>query len=131
MVLMEDAGDSKFYRRESDKLAIGAAELKRIVYGFYKGRFYYLIIGAEGISNWVGLRDAVFATYGEGYKSNRFIDDWDWGMMGRPPGVKEVRMGLEYSEISKKSSMHMFYTPIDAERDADKAKVAKEAKKDF
>jgi hypothetical protein len=125
MVLCEDAGDAKFYRRKDDKLEIGGAELTGITYGFYKGRLYYVIIRAKGSTNWYKFRDAVFATYGKGYQSNQFIEDWYWGTH------LDMGMMLEYSEITEKVSLSMHSKSIQAEEDADEAKKAKEAKKDF
>ena len=130
MVLIEDHPDAKYYRREGEKLAIGAAQLTEVTYGFYKGRFHYVSIQAEGFSAWVALRDAVFATYGKGYQPNQFIERWCWGVVF-PQGVKDVSMGIQYSEITKKTRLHMSYVPIDAEEKADKAERAKGAKKDF
>ena len=129
MVLVKESGDSKFYRREGDKLAIGEAKLDHIIYGFYKGRFYYLLIQAEGFLNWNTLRDAVFATYGKGIQPNEFIEEWWWG--GLSPGVKDVMMKLVYNEIAKKASLTMCYKPIIDEEKADEAKKAKDAGKDF
>jgi hypothetical protein len=134
MVLTEEDGDNKFYRREDDNLAIGEAKLEAIIYGFYKGRFSYLSVRASGLSNWVCLRDATFAMYGQGDKTNRFIERWYW-YGGKPlpsDGVfaSEVFMILEYSEITEKSKISMS-GPLRVEEKADKAKIAKEAKKDF
>lgn len=129
MVLAEDGKDTKYYRREGDKLAIGEAELSSIVYGFYKGRFHAVLIHAKGFLNWRALQAAVFSTYGEGKQPNEFIKRWMWGSPFS--GVKDVMMSLSYSEIQDKITLTMFYMPIQAEKDADKAKGAKEAKKDF
>jgi hypothetical protein len=129
MVLVEDHPDTKYYQREDDKLVIGGAKLEEITYGFYKGRFYRVMTKTDGISNWIALKAAVFAMYGEGNKTNQFIDRWYWGVPFT--AVKDVRMTLQYSGIADKASMSMSYVPIETEKEADKAKVAKEAKKDF
>lgn len=130
MVLTEDAGDNKYYRWEGDKLAIGEAELKRIGYGFYKGRFGFVVIQAEGFGKWVAIRDAVFTMYGDGYQPNEYIEEWWWGGPF-PAGVKDVSMCLEHNEISEKTTLIMSYGPIKAEEAADNAKKAREATRDF
>jgi hypothetical protein len=38
MVIVEDAGESKYYRRTGDDLTIGGARLSSLDYGFYKNR---------------------------------------------------------------------------------------------
>jgi hypothetical protein len=124
MVLVEDHPDSKYYQRKSDKLIIGEAKLVSITYNFYKGRFGYVRIEAKGFSNWISLRDAVFATYGKGRQPNQFMEEWYWD-------VEDVWILLRYSEITEKVSLSISYRPIDNEKEADKDKKAKEAKEDF
>lgn len=133
MVLMEDAGDSKFYRREGDKLAIGAAKLERVAYGFYQERFDFVVIEAEGLLNWIPLKDAVFAMYGKGYQPNEFIESWWWGGFLQQVGVgtKDVTMHLKYNDIVEQATLIITYNPIRAERAAHDAKKAKDAAKDF
>ena len=130
MILVEDGVYKKYYRREGDKLAIGGAELKRIVYGFYKARFCWLYIQTQGFLNWSALKDAVFAIYGKGYQPNQYIDRWYWGG-SFTAGVKDVTMCLEYNKFSEESKLLMDYEPIRAEEKAEEAKKAKEASKDF
>jgi len=130
MVLVEDSGHSKYYRREGDKIAIGGAELKRITYGFYKGRFFFLAIRAHGFSNWTALRDATFATFGKGYQPNEFIKEWAWGA-GLPADAKNVSMLLRYNEVAREATLSMSYEPIYDEKRVEEAKEAKEAEKDF
>ena len=125
MILVKDSGDSKRYRREGDKLAIGEAELKEIDYVFYKGRFYCLWIESVGYSNWKALKDAVFATYGKGDQPNEFIEKYYWF------NREDVGMSLDYNEFAKRTIICMFYNPIRDEEKADQAKKAKEAGKDF
>lgn len=130
MILVEDDGDNKFYRRQDDKLTIGAAELTEIIYGFYKDRFWSLHLKVDGYLRWTALKDAVFATYGRGYQSNTYIDKWIWGTVSQT-GVKDVHVSLVYDQIAKRGDLYMLYTPIIEEREAAAAKAAKEAKKDF
>ena len=133
--LLADVGDSKLYHCKGDLLAIGGAKLTEIIYGFYKGRFYYLAVRAEGLSNWTALRDAVFAKYGKGHyfydKTESYEEQWRWGGPVTAFGVKDVCMELKHNEISEKVELTMFYEPVVVEREADEAKKAKDARKDF
>ncbi len=128
--MVEDHPDSKYYRREGDKLSVGKAEVKEITYGFYKNRFSYLNLKVHGFGNWSALKEAVFATYGKGNQPNEYIEEWYWGG-SFPAGVKAVNMTLEYNEFAKEGVLTMSYKPISDERKAEEAKAAKEAKKDF
>ena len=130
MVLVEGKGDRKFYRCEGEKCTLGGAKLREITYVFYKGRFTSVMIDAEGLRNWIAFRDAVFATYGEGHKSNRFIEEWWWDS-AHSNAVEEAWMYLGYNNIAEKTTLLIVYKPIEAEEKADEAKQAKEGAKDF
>jgi hypothetical protein len=130
MIIVEDNNDSRFYRRLNDKLSIGDAKLESISYGFYKDRFCWVMIKAKEESNFTDLKAAVFAYYGEGKQSNEFIKQWLWGFeIGNSD--KDVGMLLKYNEFSEETELHIFYRPITKEEEADKARRAKEAGKDF
>ena len=44
MKLLAEEGDHKFFQKENDSTRIGDAEVDKIVYGFYKDRFYSVMI---------------------------------------------------------------------------------------
>jgi hypothetical protein len=121
--------ETKSCFRKDDKLTIGEAKLKYILYQFYKGRFYSVDIRAEESTNWIALRDAVFAKYGEGKKLYTLLEQWYWGAP-EFPGVKDVTMFLRH-DLEGKTTLIMTYKPIADERRAEDAKKAKEAGKDF
>ena len=135
MVLSQDSGDTKFYRRDGDKLVIGAAKLDRIQYGFYKGRLCYVLIQAGGDGrdvgkDWDALKDAVFATYGKGCRQPKESEvdcreKWWWGAVLSDVGVKDVSMALVLGRIFE-STLVMSYIPITDQAAADKAKKAQE-----
>lgn len=131
---MDPLGDDRvgrtlYYRRADDKLAIGEARLTRITYGFYKDRFHYLRIQCAGLVDFLALKRAVFATYGEGARPNRFMERWLWGAPF--PGVKDVMMTLDYNELAREGNLTLFYRPLAEERKRDEEEVAKKARKDF
>jgi hypothetical protein len=130
MILVEDAKEAKYYRRLNDKLSIGDAKLENVAYEFYKDRFSSVIIKAKGYTNFTALKDAVFAYYGEGKQTNEFIKAWMWSSVFGNSN-KDVGMRLDYNEFSEETVVLMFYMPIVQEREADDAKKAKEAGKDF
>ena len=64
MFLAEDT-QIKFYTRRDDKMTIGGAELARLTYGFYEGKFGYVFIHTKlGPGNQSALRDAFFPNLG-------------------------------------------------------------------
>jgi hypothetical protein len=134
MILVEKAekDDGTVYRRANDKLSIGRAELSGLAYCCYKGRFFGILIGTDGLSNFQYLKDATFAYYGKGYQPNEYIEKWYWGdAFSFSAGVKDVLMSLEYNEYNKKGQLFMNYRPIQKEIKANDDTKAKEADKDF
>jgi hypothetical protein len=130
MTLVEAHDELKMYSRLSDKLSIGDAKLKAIDYVIYKNRFCGLSVKAKGIMNFTGLKDAVFAYYGEGKQENEYIKKWVWLPEIENSNVN-VRLTLEYNEFSEETLLTMGYIPILEEIAADDAKKAKESSKDF
>lgn len=124
MSLSEDRGDSKFYLRKGDKLKIGDADIDRISYGFYKGRFNRLFIIYKGSLNFTKLRDTFFAQYGQGSKPNRFMEQYYW--VG-----ETVSIAFEHSEITKEGKIFYTYDFISNEKEADSKAKAKEGAKDL
>jgi hypothetical protein len=125
MSLFQEDGYEKSYRWEGDSLSIGKAELTRIIYGFYKGRLYSVIAQSDGLLNWDALREAVFATYGEGRRQDPSISKWGWGRSLGLPGDEKVVMVLTYNESSKEASLMLWYVPLSDEKLADEAKAAR------
>ena len=116
--------------READPMTIGNATLRSIVYVFYKERFFSVTIRTDGLTNWTALKDATFATYGQGKRPNPYIEQWWWGG-GIGPVAPRVLMTLEYNEFSTEGALTMLYEPFLREQEREDAKAAKDAKKDF
>jgi hypothetical protein len=69
-------GGIKKYIKTNDELKIGPAELKSILYSFWKDKFFGVYINCEGYVNCSNLKEVVFEKFGKGYKSNRFIEEY-------------------------------------------------------
>ena len=75
--------DLEIYLKTGDELRIGGAELEKIEYGFWRGKFCEITVTTRGPENWVSLREAVFEEFGKGTLS-RFnpplggIEEFDW-----------------------------------------------------
>lgn len=57
----------KSYTREGEILKIGSSELLCVVYSFWKGKFFSVMIYTVGYENWKGLRDACIEKFAKEY----------------------------------------------------------------
>jgi hypothetical protein len=130
MILIDGREEVQIYRRLSDELRIGDASLDYINYAFYKDRFFMLGLKAKGNTNFTALKDAVFAYYGQGKQLDELEKEWTW-LPALGNSDNNVRMELSYNEASQETVLMMVYLPINQEKDADDARNAINAGKDF
>ena len=76
--LLEESGTTKVFTRPADKLTIGAANVKRIVYLFESDRLTSVMIESEGLPDNTALLEAFSAQFGTPSKPNRFMDKYNW-----------------------------------------------------
>jgi hypothetical protein len=126
MVLIEDANEYKGYRRLNDKLNVGDANLKGIIYNFYKGRFFGFKVEAENKDNFKLLKEAVFLYYGEGKPMAKSSNSWLW--TPNQNNSRNVTMLLSYDENKGITHWSMSYIPILNEIRDEKTRKAKETK---
>jgi hypothetical protein len=106
MVLKETDGDTKYYTRPQDDLILGGAQLQRIIYGFYKDRFDWLLLETKGLGNSRAMLDVVRQTYGPGYQGNRYIQKFAWfgsrvsGIYSENSATADAQMSLSSKSIS-------------------------------
>lgn len=118
-------GGIPFYTKEKDDLTIGGAKLETVEYGFWQGKLYIVIINTKGSVNWSGLEDATFEKFGEGFQSNKYIENFFWS-------GKITTITLKYNEISKTGYLWMGSAEITKQvRDFDKKRAAEGAEKGF
>jgi hypothetical protein len=121
MTVFEEGGDTKFYRRSSDDLTIGNANIKEISYGFYKGRLYSVLLQTGGLINSRALLAVLREAYGPGSRPNQFMDRYLWD------GSK-VLLYYDQKPISDDAIAMFQSVPLRNERAADeKAKARKGA----
>jgi hypothetical protein len=113
------------YKRKNDVLKIGGATLDNIEYWFWNKKFYIASLRAQGISNWVGLKEAVFEKFGKGWKHNEFMEEYFWS-------GKITKMLMTYNEISKIGQLNFTSTLILNELNLiDKQKAREGAERGF
>ncbi|GAB3223262.1 hypothetical protein GCM10027346_02100 [Hymenobacter seoulensis] len=78
LVLAENGGDTKFYRRTSDVKTLGEGELSSIRYGFYRGRLAVVILETKGSRNSHHVLEAIRGAYGPGVQRNPYQSRYGW-----------------------------------------------------
>ena len=124
MGLVEDAGDLKYYSRLYDSMKIGDTRVDRIIYGFYKDRFYRVEISFSEFSNFTRLKATFLDQYGSGYKPYSLLEDYWWD-------GSTVSIVMDYNEILGKGRIIFFFKPISEEKKADDIQRAKKGVKDL
>ena len=118
-------GGVEFYTREGDDLRFGDAQLERIEYAFWKGKFASVWIHSMGYANWLDLHDATIAEFGGGYKPHRYIEQYLW--FG-----SSTMILLQYNETGREGTLCMFsQTIIKQQKEYDEEKSPRGATKGF
>jgi len=116
--------DDCLYQKKNEHFKIGDAVLSGIYYSFYKGRFYSVMIHYEKLDNFNKLKDTLTQKYGNGNKSNPYIETYDW--FG-----KLVSISINYKPIATEGSIFYLYNPIREEIEKDNEEKAKKAIEDL
>ena len=61
-------GGIAFYEREDDTFKLENGRDKPVQYGFWREKFYAVVVSTKGSEEWIALKDAVFKKFGEGSK---------------------------------------------------------------
>lgn len=94
------------YDRPSDPLKIGNVELFSIIYAFWKDELYTVTIWTQGQSNYMQLRDRVFAQYGQGYRYQKYPGRYLWS-----EGLTD--MMLRYDETHQQGALWLRSRELD------------------
>lgn len=111
-------GGLDVYMRSGDELKIGAADVSKIEYRFWKGKFLSVTIYCAGYVNCTNLKDATVDKFGLGYQANPYIETYVWE-------GPVTSMLLKYNEFIEEGMLHMFsvrLTDEAEELDREKAK---------
>jgi hypothetical protein len=99
MAAVDDAVPVRYYHRAGDPLKLGAATLKTLRYGFYRDKFYSVLMEFEGAANFDKVRDHLLASYGEAARVTGQSLQW-----GDPKGFF---IRLKYSDVTHQG--YVFY----------------------
>ena len=86
-------GGIEFYVREGDTFKLENGKHKMVQYGFWREKFYVVVVSTKGPEEWSALKDAVFKKFGEGAKP--FVNQEEYLWVG-----KNAVMVLKYDESS-------------------------------
>lgn len=93
-----------FYTRRNDNLQIDGARVGNIGYGFYKEKFYDVLIVIDGVENFEELKNVLKQKFGKGEHLNVF-NCWHWS-------GKRTIMFLKYSKSLNQGVFCMTSTKI-------------------
>lgn len=118
MTVAEKDGHEIFYSRKDDNMLIAGAAIDQIHYGFYKGKFYSVIIRFQSRRDYLALKDRLFETYGGVVlQQDPNQEDYKWGMLERFLGVVRVVrsntvINLVFDKKTEKGHIAYLYMPI-------------------
>ena len=92
-----------YYTLKGDNLKMGEAQLDKIEYGFWKGKFAEVQITATGPESFNYLKKVLFEKYGTVDKPIQGLYPWNGSV---------TRMALRYDEPTKTSSLTISSTKI-------------------
>ena len=92
-----------YYTRRGDNLKMGEAQLDKIEYGFWKGKFAEGYITSTGPENFNQLKKFLFEKYGTVDKSTQGLYSWNGPV---------TRIALRYDEPTKTSLLTISSTTI-------------------
>ncbi len=119
--LIAEDGDHQYYSRPGEERKVEGITVDQIVYGFYKGRFYNVMVYFSSKPSFSKMKDRLAGRYGSPFKP----DDTDLKFFWT---ADTVHLLLTYDEAANLGRLSYFYQPIEGEIErSEKAKADKTA----
>lgn len=109
-----------FYKSTTENLKLGDYKLSEVVYSFYKGQLYVIMIETKGFENSSGVLKILQQAYGNGYQSNEYIERYVW--FG-----EKVFMSYDQNSITDDATIYMYCRKLSDLKDADEKKANSKA----
>ncbi len=77
LVLTEQEGNTKYYRRKTDVMTMKEVEFADITYAFYKDRLSHVFITLNGVENSRKFVSLLESLYGEGERLYPWVESFD------------------------------------------------------
>lgn len=108
MQLIAEDGDHRYYSRAGQEPKIEDITVDKIVYGFYKGRFFNVMAYFSSKPSFAKMKDRLAGKYGNPYKPDQTDVKFFWA-------VDKVHLLLTYDEAANQGRLSYFYQPIEGE----------------
>jgi hypothetical protein len=119
MQLIAEDGDHRYYTRAKDESKLEEITVDKIVYGFYKGRFFNVMAYFSSKPSFSKMKDRLSSKYGNPYKPDETDQKYFWT-------IDTVHLLLTYDEAANQGRLSYFYQPIEGEIERnEKAKAQK------
>ena len=114
--------DIKYYTRKGEENKIGDIPINKIIYAFYKDKFWAATINFDNYSNYQSLLAGLTSKYGKGYRPKRYSEEYNWF------DIPSLNLGINYSDISKRGSVDYYYKPLSKQMREDRKKAGEKVK---
>lgn len=108
MQLMAEDGEHRYYSRAGQEPKIEDIAVDKIVYGFYKGRFFNVMAYFSSKPSFVKMKDRLADRYGKPYNPDQTEVKFFWT-------ADKVHLLLTYDEAANQGRLSYFYQPIEGE----------------
>ena len=108
MKLLAEDGDLKFYQKDNDSMKMEDVPLDKIVYGFYKDRFYSVMVYYNAQNNFEKLRKTFTSWYGDPTQPEQNSGKYFWN-------GESINLLLSYETASQSGRISYFFKPLQTE----------------
>jgi hypothetical protein len=109
MLVVESGKDTLFYCRKNENMKIGDADIDQISYGFYKSRFFQVLVEYKGYVNSTKLKAILIGQYGKPEQPNQLMEKYFWS-------GQTVDIYFDYNEMLKSGNIYYSFRPIQQEK---------------
>jgi hypothetical protein len=124
MLFIAADGELKFYEMKNENTKIGDATVSKIIYGFYKNRFYSVLVYFDGLLNYSKIKEIYTQKYGSPFQPNEYVSKYFWH-------GDIVDILLTYDDVMKHGRITYFYKPLAAVMEEDEKQSAKKGAADL
>ncbi len=108
MKLLAEEGDLKFYEKTNDRMKIDNVDADKIIYGFYKDRFYNVMIYYSSLAHYTRMRETLSNTFGKPFQPNESEQKLFWN-------GEHVNLLLHFDEATDTGRITYLFKPIQLE----------------
>ncbi|GLI35778.1 hypothetical protein [Desulforhabdus amnigena] len=105
---LAEEGDLKFYRKKGEDLKVEDVKVENIVYGFYKNRFYNVMVYYASPENFQRLKEILSRWYGNPVEPEQGVKKYFWN-------VDLLNVLLDYNDAAGSGRISYFFRPIQTE----------------